>query len=116
RRITGGFAKGETIFDGMDEYAGQTMTVRFQNEHLVAILAGEIVASVPDLIAILDLETGTPITTEALRYGFRVVVLGIPCHEKWRMPDGIALGGPRHFSYDIDYVPVEERFAGQQRE
>jgi uncharacterized protein len=94
----------------LDDYAGGEMTVRFQNEHLVAILDGEVVCMVPDLIAILDTERGEPITTENLRYGFRVTVIGIPCDAKWRTPEGIALGGPRHFGYDIDFVPVESRF------
>lgn len=109
RRTVAGFARGEAVMDGTGEYAGQRLQIQFQNEHLVAILDGEIVVSVPDLITILDAETGEPITTEGLRYGFRVVVLGIPCHEKWRTPEGLALVGPRYFGYDIDYVPVEQR-------
>ena len=36
---------------------------------------GEFAATVPDLIAVLDSETGEPITTEALRYGMRVAVI-----------------------------------------
>ena len=71
----------------------------------------QVVASVPDLITILDAETAEPVTTEGLRYGFRVVVLGIPCDPKWRTPEGLALVGPRYFKYDIDYIPVEERVA-----
>jgi DUF917 family protein len=67
---------------------------------------------VPDLITILDAESGQAITTEHLRYGFRVIVLGVPCDEKWRTEAGVALGGPRHFNYDIDYVPLEELNAG----
>jgi DUF917 family protein len=114
RRVEKGWAQGETVIAGVDEYAGQTMAVRFQNEHLVAILDGEIVASVPDLIAILDTERGEPITTEHLRYGFRVTVVGLPCNEKWRTPEGLALGGPRHFGYDIEFTPVEQRFGGRR--
>ena len=113
RRIEHGWALGETHIAGTDDDAGHEMVVRFQNEHLVAILDGEIVVSVPDLIAILDTERGEPITTENLRYGFRVTVIGIPCDEKWRTPAGIELGGPRHFKYDIDFVPVEERFGAK---
>ena len=105
-----GWALGETRIVGVDEFAGREMVVRFQNEHLVAIEDDEIVISVPDLIAILDTERGEPITTENLRYGFRVTIIGIPCDPKWRTPEGIALGGPRHFGYDIDFTPVEERF------
>ena len=63
------------------------------------------------LITVLDVETGEPITTEALRYGFRVAVLGIPCDSRWRTPDGLRLVGPGYFGYSIEYVPVEQRFA-----
>jgi DUF917 family protein len=87
------------------------VTVRFQNEHLVVMENGEVVVSVPDLIAILDTERGEPITTENLRYGFRVTVIGIPCDPKWRTPAGLELAGPGHWGYDVEFVPVEQRFA-----
>ena len=111
RKTERGWALGETVIEGLDGYGGRQVIVRFQNEHLVVIENDEIIVSVPDLIAILDTERGDPITTEHLRYGFRVSVLGIPCDEKWRTQAGIELGGPRHFGYDIDFVPVEERFS-----
>lgn len=110
RRIQRGWALGEAVLEGMDDDRGSRMVVQFQNENLVAIRDGEIIASVPDLITILDAESGQAITTEHLRYGFRVVVFGIPCDPKWRTPEGIDLAGPRHFGYDIDYIPLEERF------
>lgn len=110
RKTERGWALGETVIQGLDGDTGRTMTVRFQNEHLVAIEHDEVVISVPDLIAILDTERGEPITTENLRYGFRVSVIGIPSDPKWRTPEGIELAGPRHFNYDIDFVPVEQRF------
>jgi DUF917 family protein len=114
RRTVAGFARGEAQIQGTGDYDGSRLTVQFQNEHLVAIREGEIVISVPDLITMLDAETGQPITTEGLRYGFRVAVLGIPCDAKWRTPAGLQLVGPRYFGYDIDYVPVEARFAAQR--
>ena len=54
------------------------MNISFQNENLMAERDGEIVASVPDLICILDVDTSVPVTTETLKYGRRVVVIGIP--------------------------------------
>ncbi len=110
RRIEKGWSLGEVGIAGVDDYANSQMVVQFQNEHLVAMRDGEVLASVPDLIAILDSDRGSPITTEELRYGFRVAVIAMPSDEKWRTPAGIELGGPRHFHYDIDFVPVEERF------
>jgi DUF917 family protein len=108
RRTETGFARGEATFQGTDGWDGSELTLRFQNEHLLAVRDGNVVASVPDLITVLDAETGEPVTTEGLRYGFRVVVLGIPCDPKWRTVDGLALVGPRYFKYDIQYVPVEQ--------
>jgi hypothetical protein len=109
RRTTGGFSRGEARFDGLDEYRGQTLKVEFQNENLVAVRDQETVASVPDLISVLDSESGFPITTEALRYGNRAVVIGSPCNEVWRTKKGLETVGPRYFGYSVDYVPVEKR-------
>jgi DUF917 family protein len=114
RRTVSGFARGEALIQGIDAYEGSRLTLHFQNEHLVAIRDGAIIVSVPDLITVLDAETGQPVTTEGLRYGFRVAVLGIPCDAKWRTPAGLEIVGPRYFGYDIDFVPVEERFAAER--
>ena len=108
RRTSRGWSLGEAVFDGLDDHTGSRMEVHFQNENLVAIRDGRHVATVPDLITIIDAESGEAITTERLRYGFRAIVLGMPCDEKWRTPAGVELGGPRHFNYDVDYVPLEE--------
>ena len=108
RRTARGWSLGDAVMEGTDEFTGRAMTVGFQNENLVARLDGRVVASVPDLITILDADTGGAITTERLRYGNRTILLGLPCDGKWRTPAGVALGGPRHFGYDFDYVPIEE--------
>ena len=110
RRTQTGFARGDAKIEGTGGDEGSTLELRFQNEHLVALRDGEIVVSVPDLIIVLDAETGEPITTEELRYGFRVTVIATPCDARWRTEAGLALAGPRYFGYDVDYVPVEERF------
>jgi DUF917 family protein len=106
RRTQRGWALGTATLDGVDTDAGRTLTLRFQNENLAADVDGEIVASVPDLITVIDAETGAAITTEQLRYGFRVVVLGMPCHPVWRTEVGLALGGPAHWGYEHAYAPL----------
>jgi DUF917 family protein len=108
RRTMQGWSIGEAALEGLDPFAGSRMEVSFQNENLVARRDGEVCAVVPDLITIIDSDSGEAITTERLRYGFRVIVLAMPCDEKWRTPEGVALGGPRHFRYDFDWVPVEQ--------
>jgi DUF917 family protein len=110
RRTVAGFARGEAAIAGADEYAGRTLRLAFQNEFLMARNGDDPLVTVPDLITILDAETGEPITTEGLRYGFRVVVLGIPCDARWRTEAGLTIVGPDYFGYDVLYVPIEQRF------
>src|SRR5438132_13644709 len=76
RRTTAGFAVGTTTIEGLDEYAGKKMTIRFQNENLMAAVDGGVVATVPDLIAILDTESALAIRTEGIGYGAEGVYSG----------------------------------------
>lgn len=99
RNTVGGFVRGETELDGLEAYKGSRLKVSFQNENLVAIRDdGAILCTVPDLIILLDLEATLPITTETLKYGARVVVLGIPCSPMWRTERGIQVVGPGCFA------------------
>ena len=112
RATVKGFARGEAVLEGTGPFAGQTCRVQFQNEHLVAQTESRVLASTPDLICMLDAESGEPITTEGLRYGFRIELLGIPCDARWRTPKGLELVGPQYFGYDFPFIPVEERING----
>jgi len=108
RELTTGFVRGRCSFEGIDHYKGQTLTMDFQNENLMAFIDGEPCAMVPDLITALDRESGNAITTETLRYGQRAVIIGMPCAPIWRTEAGLAQAGPRFFKYDYSYVPIEE--------
>ena len=112
RETNGKFNIGRVILDGIGEYKGQNAAVIIQNENLMAEVNGEIVATTPDLICMVDTETFRPVTTENLKYGKRVLLLGLKCYEMWRTQAGLDLGGPRYFGIDTDYIPVEERVKG----
>jgi DUF917 family protein len=114
RRTREGFAVGRALLQGLGAYEDRRLEVRFQNENLVAAVDDEVVAMAPDLITVVEQEEGTAITTEHLRYGYRVVVVGIRCDPKWRTPAGVALAGPRHFGYEVDYVPIEQRLGASE--
>jgi DUF917 family protein len=108
RRVTSGFVRGSVVIEGLGEDAGRLIRLELQNENLVALERGRILASVPDLISVLDSETADAIATERVRYGQRVVVIAFPCDPVWRTDRGVAATGPRAFGYDFGYVPVEE--------
>ena len=97
QRSTGaGFARGTTsISDGL-----RTVELLFQNEFLVAREAGRSLVTSPDIIAVIDEDTGQALTTEALKYGQRVCVISAPADQRWHTPDGLARVGPAAFGYD----------------
>jgi DUF917 family protein len=111
RRTTKGFVRGSATIEGLGENAGRTLRLEIQNENLVALEGERALATVPDIISVLDTESAEAVSTERLRYGQRVTVIAFPCHPIWRTQRGLELAGPRHFGYDLDYVPVEELHA-----
>ncbi|MDQ4502310.1 DUF917 domain-containing protein [Sinomonas sp. ASV322] len=97
RATTTGFARGRARIDGGEAQ----LTLSFQNEHLIAEADGTTLATTPDLIIVLEHDSGEPITTEGLRYGQRVRVLAAPSDERWHTTAALAMVGPRYFGYDF---------------
>jgi hypothetical protein len=116
RRVTGGFVRGSATIEGLGADGGRALRLEIQNENLVALDTGpgerRVLATVPDIITVVDTETGRAIHTERLRYGQRVSVIAFPCDPIWRTEPGLALAGPRTFGYDLDYTPVETIHGG----
>ena len=106
RRVTGGFARGEVTIEGLDDDSGQSLTIDFQNENLIARRGETVLCTVPDLICILERGTATPINTELLRYGFRVVVVGFPAPAQLISAQALQVVGPQAFGYDMSYCPL----------
>ena len=105
-RILGGYDVGEAVIEAFDG-TGQNLTVNIKNEYLLAKLGDKVAASVPDLITIVDFETGAPMNAERLRYGQRVSVFATGCPEFYRSKAALKVVAPRCFGFDIDYVPLE---------
>jgi DUF917 family protein len=107
RHLRGGFSVGDIALEGIDSHAGTQAHIVFQNEFLTFERLGTIEVCVPDLIVILDVDTGHAITTDVLRYGQRVAVLALPCHPLLRTPEALAVIGPQAFGLDgVVYRPL----------
>lgn len=104
RQQTEGFVRGTAL---VQDATGRLLRLELQNEYLVALEDGEVRAIVPDIISVLDLQTGDVIQTERLRIGQSVSVLALACDPIWRSEQGLALGGPGAFGYAIPYRPLE---------
>lgn len=107
RHFRGGFNVGEALLEGYDADRGARCEILVRNEFLIFRRDGVVTCCVPDLVVVLDADTGLPITTELLRYGQRVAVIGLPCHPLLRTPEALAVIGPAAFGFpEIPYRPL----------
>lgn len=107
RTTSGGFVRGSVVVEGYGPDTSRLLRIEIQNENLVVLEEGEVLASVPDLITVVDAQSADAIATEMLRYGQRVAVIAFACHPLWRTARGLEIAGPRAFDYDFDFTPVE---------
>ena len=106
RETNGAFNLGHVLLEGIGDFKGQKAEISFQNENLAAVVNGEIRATVPDLICLVDTETFTPVTTEALKYGKRVLVGHVGITDLHPGTDAlVSLRGPQELCFDTIECP-----------
>lgn len=77
--------------------------IAFQTEYLLVWQEGTLRAATPDAIAVLDEETGEPISTDALQVGLHVVVLRLAADRRLTTEHALRTVGPAAFGYDARY-------------
>jgi len=112
RREEGGFMWGDVKVQGTGDFRKQNLHIWYKNEYLITWLNNRTYATCPDSIAVVSSRNGEGLSawTPNLKkqVGIEVDVLGFKAHELWRTERGIDLFGPKHFGYNIKYVPVEQ--------
>jgi DUF917 family protein len=106
RRTTEGFLRGFAEIEGLDSDRGHVFRLEFQNEFAVGALDGEVRATVPEILTVLDSLSGEAVGTETLRYGQRVTVAVLPAPPLLTSAKGLELVGPRAFGYDLEFRSV----------
>lgn len=104
----GGYMYGETLIQGEDGFAGNELKIWFKNENLMAWKDGKAIAMAPDLISVLNAETGRGITNTSLKKGQEVVVLGMKGPEIWRTEKARKFLSPQYFGFDEEWIPIEK--------
>jgi DUF917 family protein len=105
RRATEGFLRGKATIAGLGATQDR-ITIDFQNEWIVAWRGAEAIATSPDLICVLDSDTGEALGTEIIRYGQRVTVIALPAPPLFLTPRGLEHVGPQAFGYQIPFRSV----------
>ncbi|MER5426259.1 DUF917 domain-containing protein [Streptosporangium roseum] len=88
---------GSILVEGLGADGGRLIRIEAQSEYLAVFEDGDLLAAVPDIIALLDTRSGDAVQVEQLRYGLRVGVVRLECDPVWRTPAGLRLGGPEAF-------------------
>ncbi|MFC3052845.1 DUF917 domain-containing protein [Kordiimonas pumila] len=105
RETKQGFSVGHLL---IEDFAGKNqMEIEFQNENLIARVGDKIYATVPDIISVMDRETAHTITTEQIKYGQRVKVVGVSAPSVLRTPEALEIMGPKAFGMSDRYRSIE---------
>ncbi|KAL7424492.1 hypothetical protein Q5752_000176 [Cryptotrichosporon argae] len=118
RKIVKGHSYGEVVVQALaaedaddgPKFEGSAK-VPFKNENLYCeVTAGgssKIVAGVPDLIAVIDAQSGAALGTPDFKYGLRVLIVCVTAAPQWTdTPRGLALGALPAFGFDAPYEPI----------
>jgi DUF917 family protein len=103
-----GYLFGTCVLEGIGEYKDHEYRIWYKNENHLSWLDGKVHVMSPDLIQVVELQTAEPITNTDLSEQDVVAVVGM-ANTKYRNPEGLLLLGPKHFGFDIDYIPIEEQ-------
>ncbi len=103
------FGLGTHRLKGLGSYEGHTFSIWYKNEYHVSWLEDKPFVTSPDALIIVDLKTAEPAISYDFGVGDRVAVIGRRAHEVYRTEEGIRALGPRHFGFDLEYIPIEER-------
>ena len=105
-----GFTLGQVVISGEGDYAGSQYKIFFKNEHMISWRDNEIDVTIPDLIIVFNEETQEPNLNPYFEEGMRVSVIGLPGPAEWRTPRGLEVFGPAYIGYEIEYIPVEQKY------
>ncbi|MHA1938035.1 MAG: DUF917 domain-containing protein [Candidatus Thorarchaeota archaeon] len=105
------FVWGNGWIKGSGKYQGKLLRFWFKNENQVSWLDGKPYVRCPDPFTVIDSETGEGLSNfrESMwTQGRKVAVVGVKAVDCWRTERGIQIYNPKHFGFDLDYVPIEE--------
>lgn len=102
-----GYYWGTHTITGQDDFKQAEFKIWFKNENHVSWLNGKPYVASPDMLIVVNRETGEPLANFDIAEGQHVAVIGLRAVGQFRSRKGIDILGPRHFGYEIDYTPIE---------
>ena len=100
-----GFTFGTITLNGLGDNSGDVFKIWYKNENIISWLNGNIYATVPDLICMIDNDYNAQINPH-VKLGQIFTVFALPAPEQWKTKRGLDCFGPRSFGFDVDYKPM----------
>jgi DUF917 family protein len=100
-----GYGRGSVLVESFSE--DRLLMIEFQNENVVAVEAGSVVAVAPDLICALEPDNLAVVATEQFAYGMALEIICIPADPQWRRPGAETVVGPLAFGTSSDRAGAE---------
>lgn len=88
---------------------GSEARVWLKNENHIVWLEGAALYTSPDLICIVDAHSGEPYTNTNIQEGADVAIVVAPAPPQLRSAAAVEMLGPKHYGFDIPYIPMEDR-------
>jgi DUF917 family protein len=112
-----GFYFTTALIRGEGQSAGRQAEMVIKNETMMLSIDGEPKAYFPDLVLLLEPDTGRGIMSVELGVGSRVALVGLPCHPRLReaaqSPEGrLAFSPARYGRAQETYRPIESLVPG----
>jgi hypothetical protein len=109
----GGFLHTRAQLVGTDRWAKSKSELTIKNEVMLCKIDGQVKTVFPDLLCILEPQTGRGIMTSELHVGMELVVVGTACHPRMREavmdPTGAKALSPARFGHpEVVYRPIED--------
>lgn len=103
-----GLYYGTLEFEGIDEFAGNTYKLWFENEYHVMWKNGEPWITSPDIVQCVDYKTCRPLTNTVISEGDVVSIVGVPAREQFLSGKPFDVMNPRYYDFDFDHIPMAE--------
>jgi len=106
------FNWGNIWIEGTGEYEGKTFKLYYKNENQVSWINDEPYVTCPDPFTVVDNKTGLGLSnfrSDWWTAGREVTVYAMKAADHWRTEKGLRIYNPKHFGFDIKYVPVEKK-------
>lgn len=101
-----GFTVGHIEIEGAGRDAGHRYRVAVKNENLAAWRDNDIAVTIPDLICLLDTDSGEPVTNPHAFAGQNVAVVLLPAPDAFKTEKALSVFGPAYVGLDMEYKPV----------